>query len=957
MDNIRVVGARVHNLKDITVEIPRNQLTVITGLSGSGKSSLAFDTIFAEGQRRYVESLSSYARQFLGVLEKPDVDYIEGLSPAISIDQKSASRNPRSTVGTMTEIYDYLRLLFARIGRPHCPECGEEVTRQSAEEILQRILKQFAQDMAVKYAVLAPIVVGRKGEHKHQLKQLKKLRLNRVRYDGVLMDIEEAINLNVDRQQAHTVEAVVDILEERGSTDRSPEFVNQLSKAIDTGLELGSGTIYVNDLTTNGQTLYSKLYVCPKCGTSLPEIEPRLFSFNSPQGACPICQGLGIRLEIEPELVLPNPRLTLAEGAIRPWSRITSHSNWYNRVLTSLAKKYEFSLDTPVGGLPKNIIQVILYGEKQEVEERFEGVIPNLERRFQETDSDYLRQEIEKYMVEKICPSCKGQRLRKEVLGITIKNKNIVDITSAPIKETMGFFEKLTQKNGMTENEKKIGDQIVKEIYTRIKFLMDVGLSYLSLDRNASTLAGGEAQRIRLATQLGAGLTGVIYILDEPSIGLHARDHEKLLKTLFTLRDLGNTVIVVEHDKQTMLAADYLIDIGPGAGEAGGNVVAAGVPSEVKKNKKSLTGQYLSGTKTIFLPEKRRGEGEKFLTVKGAGEFNLRNVTASFPLNRFICVTGVSGSGKSTLVEDILAKALSAHFHRAQETPGKHETIVGLEHLDKVINIDQSPIGRTPRSNPATYTGVFGPIRELFSCTHEALIRNFDAGHFSFNLRGGRCETCRGDGVMKIEMHFLPDVYVACQDCKGQRYNHDALEIHYKGKNIAQILDMTVDEAAKFFSDVPQLAEKLSVLSAVGLGYIRLGQPATTLSGGEAQRIKLATELMRHDTGRTLYILDEPTTGLHFEDIKRLLNVVQQLVEKGNTVLVIEHNLDVIKSADWVIDMGPEGGDEGGKVVAEGTPEEVAMVSGSHTGKYLQEILGTKSTKSKDRVRAKAEVA
>ncbi len=939
MDKIKVVGARVHNLKNISVEIPRDKLTVITGLSGSGKSSLAFDTIFAEGQRRYVESLSSYARQFLGVLEKPDVDYIEGLSPAISIDQKSATRNRRSTVGTITEIYDYLRLLYARVGTPHCPDCNQEVVKQSPEEILQKIIKKLQDQENIKLMIVAPVISNKKGEHKHPLKQLAKAKISKVRFDGTTMDVEEAISMEVDKQKVHTIEAIVGTLEIKHFYDDDLDLINKLSKTVNTGLEFGNGTIFTVDLNTEEEVLYSKMYVCGKCGKSLPEIEPRLFSFNSPQGACPVCQGLGIRLVVEPDLVLPNPRLTIAEGAIRPWSRTTSHSNWYNKVLNQLSTKYNFSLDLAVGELPKDILNIVLYGEAEDLEDRFEGVIPNLERRFQDTDSDYLRQEIEKYMVEKICTACGGHRLRKEVLGITLNGKNIVEVNEMTTRAALKFFTDLVEKGKLNDQQKQISEQIIKEISTRLKFLVDVGLSYLSLDRNASTLAGGEAQRIRLATQLGSGLTGVIYILDEPSIGLHPRDHAKLLKTLFTLKEIGNTVVVVEHDEQTMYEADYIIDIGPGAGENGGKVVSIGTPKEVMADPNSLTGQYLSGKVQIEIPKKRRGVGEKFLSIKGAEEFNLKNVSVDIPLNRFVCVTGVSGSGKSTLVEDILAKALSAHFHRAQETPGKHEAILGLENLDKVINIDQTPIGRTPRSNPATYTGIFGPIRELFSCTPDALKHNFEAGHFSFNLRGGRCEACRGDGVIKIEMHFLPDVYVTCEECKGQRYNKEALEVYYKNKNIANILNMTVDEALAFFKDEEQLAEKLQMLSAVGLGYVKLGQPATTLSGGEAQRIKLATELMRHDTGRTLYILDEPTTGLHFEDIKRLLHVVQQLVEKGNTVLVIEHNIDVIKSADWLIDMGPEGGDEGGKVVAIGTPEDVAKVKESYTGKFLSAAL------------------
>ncbi len=941
MEKIRVVGARVHNLKNISVDIPRDKLTVITGLSGSGKSSLAFDTIFAEGQRRYVESLSSYARQFLGVLEKPDVDYIEGLSPAISIDQKSASRNRRSTVGTITEIYDYLRLLYARIGVPHCPDCGAEVTKQSAEEILQRVLNLIKNRRDVKFSILAPIVKNKKGEHKHQLKQIGKAKIGKVRVDGTVMDLEEAQSITLDKQKPHNIEAIIDTFNIREFFEEDLELINKIAKAVNIGLELGEGIIYYLDEVSEKETLFSKLYVCANCGLSLPEIEPRLFSFNSPQGACPVCQGLGIRLVVEPDLVLPNPRLTIAEGAIRPWSRTTSHSNWYSKVLNQLSKKYGFSLDLPVGELPKNLLDILLYGEPEEEEEedRFEGVIPNLERRFQDTDSDYLRQEIEKYMVEKVCEACSGQRLRREVYGIIIDGINIVEINSRTIDAAYKFFVELLEKNKLNEQQKKIAEQIIKEVTTRLKFLIDVGLSYLSLDRNASTLAGGEAQRIRLATQLGSGLTGVIYILDEPSIGLHPRDHEKLLKTLNTLRDIGNTVVVVEHDEETMRTADYLIDIGPGAGENGGKVMAVGTPDEVMKNNNSLTVQYLSGKKKIAVPKKRRGQADKFLTVKGASEFNLKNINVKFPLNRFICVTGVSGSGKSTLVEDILAKALAAHYHNAQEIPGKHESIEGLENIDKVINIDQTPIGRTPRSNPATYTGIFGPIRDHFANTIDALHKNFDAGHFSFNLRGGRCETCRGDGVIKIEMHFLPDVYVTCEDCHGQRYNKDALEVHFKGKTIADVLNMTVDEALSFFNEDDQLREKLTMMSAVGLGYVKLGQPATTLSGGEAQRIKLATELMRHDTGKTLYILDEPTTGLHFEDIKRLLNVIQRLIDKGNTVLVIEHNIDVIKSADWLIDLGPEGGLGGGKLVAQGAPEEVSKAEGSYTGRFLKDVL------------------
>lgn len=826
-ESIKVTGARVHNLKNITIEIPKGKLTVITGLSGSGKSSLAFDTIYAEGQRRYVESLSSYARQFLGVMEKPDVDYIEGLSPAISIDQKTAARSPRSTVGTMSEIYDYLRLLFAKVGTVHCPVCGHIVAKERREQ-------------------------------KTKVK------------------------------------------------------------------------------TGGHRMIVSHVHVCPNCAHEFPEITMSSFSFNSPAGACPSCQGLGVRLVIDPELVFPNKRLTLAEGAIRPWSRITSHANWYAKTLKLVSSKYDISLDVPVEKLKLPQIDILLYGDmKDPAGGDFEGIIPNLERRYRETNSDYIRAEIEKYMVERICGVCHGKRLRPEVLAITVVNKSISEITAMTIEQATDFFEKLT----LAESQEKVSNQILREIRTRLGFLVQVGLPYLTLDRNADTLAGGEAQRIRLATQLGSALTGILYILDEPSIGLHPKDHDNLIQTLMMLRDLGNTVIVVEHDKTTMEAADYLIDIGPGAGDHGGQVIAKGTPEQVKNNRISLTGQYLSGTAKILRPKKRRQPSTNTIVVQGASEFNLKQVTAEFPLNSFICVTGVSGSGKSTLVSDILARALAKKFHHAKTEPGKHETITGLEHINKVIAIDQSPIGRTPRSNPATYTGLFTPIRELFAATPLAQERNYDEGHFSFNVRGGRCEHCRGEGANKIEMHFLPDIYVTCEVCNGTRYNQEVLDVSYRDKNIAEVLDMTVEEALVFFKDIPAVADKLKVLSDVGLGYMHLGQTATSLSGGEAQRVKLATELSRHDTGRTLYILDEPTSGLHFEDIKRLLSVLQALVDKGNTVLVIEHNLDVIKSADWIIDMGPDGGDKGGKIVAVGTPEQVAKVSESHTGQYLSKIL------------------
>ncbi len=819
--NIFIKGARVHNLKNIDIKIPRGRLTVITGISGSGKSSLAFDTIYAEGQRRYVESLSNYARQFLAPIQKPDVDFIEGLSPAISIDQKSAIQSPRSTVGTISDIYDYLRLFFARIGHAYCPECGTH---------------------------------------------LKKTK--------------------------------------------------------------------IKEKNNNGKHNIIKVNYCNKCKIELPELTISSFSFNSPRGACSVCQGLGKRKKIDPELVLPNKRLTLEEGAIRPWSRITSHSSWYQKTLKELSNKYKFRLNTPVGHLPKSVRNLILYGSNDGF---FEGVIANLEKKYNDTDSEYIKKEIGKYMMEQICSECLGKRLRKEILFVKIANKNIVDLSSLTISELYKFFEKLPRK--ISQQEYKITEQIIKDVKERLKFIIDVSLGYLSLDRNAQTLAGGEAQRIRLATQLGSHLTGVLYILDEPSIGLHSRDQEKLINTLFNLRDTGNTVIIVEHDRETILSADYVIDIGPGAGEFGGKIIAEGSPADIKKSVNSLTGKYLTGRKQISIPDIRRKGSGKSLIIKNAEEFNLKNVDVRIPLNTFTCVTGVSGSGKSTLMIDILARALSKKFHRAKTKAGKHKALIGIQYLDKVINIDQSPIGRTPRSNPATYVGIFTSIREIFANLGESKKKRFSASHFSFNMKGGRCEACKGDGVIKYEMHFLPDVYITCDMCHGRRYNKEVLNILYKGKNIADVLEMTINEALGFFQNVPILKTKLEVLSAVGLGYMKLGQSATTLSGGEAQRVKLATELARQDTGKTLYILDEPTTGLHFEDIKKLLGVLQALVDKGNTVLVIEHNLDVIKSADYVIDMGPEGGDAGGKIVAYGTPEKVAKVKKSYTGQYLKKVL------------------
>ena len=940
MDHIKIVGAKEHNLKNISLEIPRDKLVVITGLSGSGKSSLAFDTIYAEGQRRYVESLSSYARQFLGVMEKPDVDYIEGLSPAISIDQKSSSRNPRSTVGTVTEIYDYLRLLFARVGTMHCPKCGKPVQRQTIEEIVTQIL--LSAKTTRRIALLAPLVADQKGEHKDVFTRILKSGYSRIRLDGTIMDLDEAEAKEIDRQKKHSIEVVVDrLILEEGTIDESNR--KRLNDSVEKALGLAGGKLIVFNFENEQDTMYSELFACPDCGISMPEIAPRSFSFNSPHGACPVCQGLGIRQEIDPRLILPNSKLTINEGAIRPWIRSASNYTWYFGIMAEAAKKHKVDLDKPVGQLSKDDLRTILYGTGEErltvrgYETKYEGVIPNLERRFKETQSDYVRKEIEKYMVVRPCVSCGGKRLKKEVLSVLVDGLNIVDVSEMTIENAHKFFEKLPQKLDAIQTQ--IARQILKEISQRLNFLMDVGLSYLTLNRNSATLAGGEAQRIRLATQIGSGLTGVLYILDEPSIGLHQRDNSRLLKTLKQLRDLGNTVIVVEHDEETMEDADWIVDIGPGAGEHGGRVVCEGTVADIKKCPESLTGQYLSGKMKIAVPKVRHLGSGDFITIVGATENNLKKVTASIPLNTLTCVTGVSGSGKSTLINDILSKALAKKFYRAKDEPGAHEKIEGLEHIDKVISIDQSPIGKSPRSNPATYTGAFTLIREMFAVTPEAKMRGYKAGRFSFNVKGGRCEKCRGDGVLKIEMHFLPDVYITCEDCKGKRYNKEALEIYYKGKNIADVLDMTVDEATEFYKNIPGIYSKFSVLSEVGLGYIKLGQPATTLSGGEAQRIKLAAELARRGTGKTLYILDEPTTGLHFDDVKKLLAVLVALVDKGNSVLVIEHNLDVIKSADYLIDLGPEGGDKGGQLIATGTPEEVAKVTASYTGKYLKKLL------------------
>jgi excinuclease ABC subunit A len=934
-DKIIVRGAREHNLKNIDVEIPRDQLVVITGLSGSGKSSLAFDTIYAEGQRRYVESLSAYARQFLGLMEKPDVDQIDGLSPAISIDQKSSSRNPRSTVGTVTEVYDYLRLLYARIGVPHCPLCGREVTRQTPGQIVDQILEL---PVGTRLMLLAPVIDDKKGEYRTLVAELKKAGYTRLRVDGQIIDIGEFPSL--DKKKKHTIEAVVD----RVATD--PEIRQRLTESVEQGLNLSDGIIKVLQADSGDEVVYSEHYACPvHREVGLPDIAPRNFSFNSPHGACPHCTGLGSRLEVDPEAVIPNRRLTLAEGAIRPWTKTTSRLSWYTKLLKSVADHYGFSLDMPVNEMKPGELRIVLYGSGDtQVSMRgpggrtyhttYEGVIPGMERRYHETDSEFVRKDIEKYMAERECPVCHGQRLKPEILAVTVAGKSIVDVTRLGIGDAVDFFTSLE----LNSRERQIAQQILKEIKARLGFLRDVGLEYLTLDRSANTLAGGEAQRIRLATQIGSSLMGVLYILDEPSIGLHQRDNDRLIATLERLRNLGNTVIVVEHDEDTIRASDYVIDIGPLAGEHGGKVVAAGTPDEVAHNPESLTGQYLSGTKSIAVPTKRRHGNRKSLVIKNAREHNLRGIDVRIPLGMLVSVTGVSGSGKSSLVNDILAKKLSQAYHRAGDLPGKHDSVEGLGNLDKVISVDQSPIGRTPRSNPATYTGVFTDIRELFAQTPEAKIRGYKAGRFSFNVKGGRCELCRGDGIIKIEMHFLPDVYVTCEECKGKRYNREALEIHYKGKNISDVLDMTVEEGVTFFENIPAVRRKLATLNDVGLGYIHLGQSATTFSGGEAQRIKLATELARRSTGRTLYILDEPTTGLHFEDVNRLLHVLNALVDTGNSVLIIEHNLDVVKSSDWLIDLGPEGGSGGGTIIGEGTPEQIARISDSHTGRYLKRI-------------------
>jgi excinuclease ABC subunit A len=969
LDKIEIRGARQHNLKNVDLVLPRDRLVVITGLSGSGKSSLAFDTIYAEGQRRYVESLSSYARQFLGQMDKPDVEYISGLSPAISIDQKGASHNPRSTVGTVTEIYDYLRLLFARVGHPHCPKCHRPIQQQTSEQIIDAVLEM---PEGARIMVLAPLVEGRKGEFQDVFDDVRKAGYVRVRVDGEVRDLSEKIEL--EKRKNHSIAVVVDRL----SVSREHEDKSRIADSIEQALKMGSGQVIISEPDGSGwkDTLYSENFACPYDGTSIPALEPRSFSFNTPHGACPTCTGLGTRLEVDPDLVLANKDLSLNQGAIAAWGKAGWNGNsYYKSLLESVAKYYGFSMDTPIRNLKKDQIDKILYGSgnerivmlyqsksgrSREYRAHYEGIIPNLERRFKETDSEFIREDLQKYMAPRPCPTCGGARLKPEALAVTIAGRNIREVVDYSVLKAREFFTALEERvpfgersNGhvktdpfaaernltLTDREYTIGRQILKEIRERLRFLVDVGLDYLTLSRTAATLSGGEAQRIRLATQIGSGLMGVLYILDEPSIGLHQRDNARLIRTLERLRDLGNTLIVVEHDEETMRAADWIVDMGPGAGEHGGHVVAQGPIQTIMKTRDSLTGQFLKGERMVPVPSQRRIGNGKWVRIIGARENNLKNVTAEIPLGRLVVITGVSGSGKSSLITNTLYPALSQRLLKSREPAGAHDKIDGLQHLDKVIDIDQSPIGRTPRSNPATYVGLFTPIRDLYAQVPEARVRGYQAGRFSFNVKGGRCEACEGDGILKIEMQFLPDVYVPCEVCGGKRYNRETLEIKYKGYSIAEVLEMTAEEALEVFQNIPSIAVKLRTLCEVGLGYIHLGQPATTLSGGEAQRVKLSSELARRATGRTMYLLDEPTTGLHFADVEHLLGVLGRLVDAGNTVVVIEHNLDVIKTADWVIDLGPEGGDAGGQIVAVGTPEDIAVHPDSYTGEHLKQVL------------------